>query len=246
VKRYLTATVAWTLAIGVVWTATGLLVSTADAVPWHDLIEVVAFSLALCSFAGGLASVRASAESVRTRYAKCLVASGLVGILVCLLIAYAAPITQYRAEAATATEARYPHGPRTPSALRMLRTDADTLPAAGERPSVDDPASWSASWVDYYLVRPRATGALAVLNAALGILAALLTIDLRFGTRRRVRWAIGLMSAASFMVVDDVVRSQLINHPAGSGALRGWSVLLPHIVIVAVGVLVVWARRRVE
>jgi len=248
-RSYLRATLVWTAGLTAVWVMAAVASSMGRSLfTLADALETVAYALAFCSFAGGLALAHHREPGWLGERADRLwiavFAVLAVGALVWVLLAYAAPVLEYRSAPEASRATVYPLGAHTPGGLTALRDAVSANPDPNPRPSMNVPFRWAASWVDYLRARPRIAGALAILNVILGVLAASMTLGMRPGRRRRVRWFLGLLSAFVFAAMDQRVTSQLASHPEGSGLVRSWSVLVPFVVVVVLGAVSIRSRRR--
>lgn len=239
---FLAATTLWAVPAVAAWAVAAAVVASGRW-PVTDFVEMVAMTIAFCSFAGGLTCPWLDGRP-KWEFWSTFGAAILLGASVWGLLAYAAPWVDFRFGSVAGPESRLALGPLTPSSLRGLREIVSENPGLNldPRPSSADPFLWASNWIDYTLSRPRTAGFLTIVNTGLGILCATLSIDLRPGMRRRVRWAAGLASALTFIVVDGTVASVIAVDAAASGWLWSALTVTPHL-----GVLVLlWLTVRIS
>jgi hypothetical protein len=106
---------------------------------------------------------------------------------------------------------------------------------------VDRPLQRPPNWLTYLIHGPAAIAAFAVLSALIGWLTAGLTTGLSPPIRFSARWAIGLASALSFLLVEFAAGDWVRADPSHSGLLAAWGPLvLPLLILVVLRFL---ARR---
>lgn len=189
--------------------------------PWDlafSLATWVGLLLPYAAFAGGLAA--GTSLSPRTL--------ALRGILLAAvaygLLAYASPIGDYEVRAAADADlaAEFPFGPRTPGALKALRSAIEARSPDDFSFSIERPLERPPNWLTYLLHSVMAISAFAVLGALLGQQAGALTSGLSPPARRNARWALGLLSAVAFFLAEAAGGEWVRADPSNSGILGAW------------------------
>lgn len=189
-------------------------------------------------FAGGLALGCRSSVSSTVRYA------ALVGLAAYLLVWFAAPQMEYRAELAKGlpVETRHPTGPGTVSNLLSLRELVRESPPTEVRYSVETPLQTPPTWYTYLIHQPAAAALFAILAALLGRVTSVLTAGLSPPVRRNARWGAGLAVGASAFMAQALGAEWVRLHPSNSGLAGAWlPLLVPGLTLVGLQLL---ANRR--
>jgi hypothetical protein len=198
----------------------------------YAAVATVSVLLVLSTFAGG---VGVSSSIQTTGQALTLAASALAyGSVAYVALAYIAPLAEFAQTPPAAVADRFPFGPETPSTLTTLCVFVTENPSESPVFGSTDVLNSSPSFFEKQIQTPRIMGVLAVVLSCLGLSVGILTEKLVHGVRHRVRWAVGLGFAFSVFATDELVLSSLRAHPAGSGVLISWLVL-----VVPIGFLVV-------
>jgi len=189
-------------------------------------------------FAGGLAVGCRSPALSTVRYA------APVGLAVYLLVGFAAPQLEYRAELADGlpVKTRHPTGPGTVSNLLSLRELVRENPPAKVSYSVEEPLQRPPSWVTYLIHQPAAAALFAILAALLGRVTSVLTAGLSPPVRRNARWGAGLAVGASAFMAQALGGDWVRLDPSNSGLVGAWlPLLVPGLILVGLQLL---ANRR--
>lgn len=190
------------------------------------------------AFAGGLAVGCRSSVLSTVRYA------ALVGLAAYLLVGFAAPQMEYRAELEKGlpVEARHPTGPGTVSNLLSLRDLVRENPPTEVRYSVETALQTPPTWYTYLIHQPAAAALFAILAALLGRIVSRLTSGLFPPVRRNVRWGAGLAIGASAFMAQALGGDWVRLNPSNSGLAGAWlPLLVPSLLLVALQLL---ASRR--
>lgn len=189
-------------------------------------------------FAGGLAVGCRSSVLSTVRYA------APVGLAAYLLVGFAAPQMEYRAELAKGlpVETRHPTGPGTVSNLLSLRELVRERQPTEVRYSVETPLETPPTWYTYLIHQPAAAALFAILAALLGRIVSHLTPGLSPPVRRNARWAAGLAIGASAFVAQALGGDWVRLDPSNSGLAGAWlPLLVPGLILVVLQLL---ASRR--
>lgn len=189
-------------------------------------------------FAGGLAVGCRSSVLSTVRYA------ALVGLAAYLLVGFAAPQMQYRAELADGlpVKTRHSTGPGTVSNLLSLRDLVRENPPTEFSYSVEEPLQRPPTWITYLIHQPAAAALFAILAALLGRVTGVLTAGLSPPVRRNARWGAGLAVGASAFLAQALGAEWVRLDPSNSGLAGAWlPLLVPGLILVGLQLL---ANRR--
>lgn len=228
--RFFRMVALWSVSLAAFW-AVVTTFTAAGTWPLADFVEILAMAIAFSAFAGGVAHPMLHRES-KWRLWSTVGASVILGTLVYAMLAYLAPWAHLWIRTVTGADALLTGGVMPPSELKALRGYLLERPGSivEAHASASDPFLWAPNWVDYKLALPRAAGLLTLVNVGLGVLCATLSVDLRAGTRRRLRWGAGLASALAFLILDSAVASVIVANPDASAFAWSAISLAPHLV----------------
>jgi hypothetical protein len=214
-----------------------------DALSFHEtalfLPGSVGALLPPAAFAGGLAVWGLSRDlGVAVRGA-------LLALLTYALLAYGAPLADYRLTGSHGieVESQYPFGPYTPDGLRKIREAVRASPPEEYTYRISRPLETPPNWWTYLLHSMMAVSAFTLLAALLGKEAGVVTRALPPPARANVRWGLGLATMVMFFLADKLALGWVRSDPGNSGVLAGWIALTVPLVELAILRLV--ARNQV-
>jgi hypothetical protein len=222
--RFFLATAIWLASLVALTVSYHVLTGLPDRGPWSFWNLVYPFAawlgllLPYASFAGGMADwASLPPRGVMLR-------GFLLAALAYGLVAYASPTGEYRVRAAADADlaAEFPLGPRTPGALRGLRSTIESNPPETYNFSIERPLERPPNWLTYLLHSVVAIAAFAVFGALLGQQSGALTSGLSPPARRNARWALGLLSAVAFFLAEAAGGEWVRADPSNSGILGAW------------------------
>lgn len=234
------ATAGWTLFVVSGWLVVGLALG-GELTRVSDLWELVGYAVSFAAFAGGIAAAD-RAKGGRVVPWPTTGAFVVLGVAAYLVFAYAVPIYDFRLLSEGPGDPRFPYGPETPAALQAL-LDSVTVAPPDAGPAAGSVFRDTPAWVRYRLTRAPLIGVFLPVNALFGWMVAFATAHLRTGTRRRLRWALGVVGAAAFIAVDVIAVGQVRGSPGGSGWFWAWGSLYPSVIGILL-VSIVRARQR--
>jgi hypothetical protein len=242
--RFFLATGIWLASLVALTVSYHLLTGLPDRSPWsfwnlvYPLAAWMGLLLPYASFAGGMAEW-ASLPPRGVMLRGFLLAAVAYG-----LVAYASPTGEYRVRAAEDADlaAEFPFGPKTPGALKALRSTIEARSPEAFSFSIERPLERPPNWLTYLLHSVMAIAAFAVFGALLGQQSGALTSGLSPPARRNARWALGLLSAVAFFLAEAAGGEWVRADPSNSGLLGAWLPLA--VPLLELALLTTISRRR--
>ena len=207
------------------------------------LAEHTAFVLPFLLFAAGVALARVLGYSRRTRRAGARVGISVVAASY-LLGSWVAPVLddRYLASRGPETEDLRRFGPQTPVGITRNIRFVEANPPEEYALQTSTPHRLPPNVLRWELQAPFALALFGVLNIFIGALVAELTIDLKRGSRRNARLAIGVLGGIGFLVCHVLaapVEPFLRDGTMRSGVTAAWLPLgLPVAEVLVLGYLV--------
>ena len=173
-----------------------------SAIWWvWSVVDRISLVLPFALFASGVALFRVLRNS--RRFARAVLFFGIaLGTLSYAMAGWVEPTLQHRdlVGAGSANAARTQFGPETPTGLvRHLRFVEENPPGEFSL-DVETPGQRPPNVLRWVLHRPAALAVFGLVNVLLGVLAAVLTANLRRPSRRSARAAIGVFGGILFFV----------------------------------------------
>lgn len=231
-------TLSWWLPLAVIMMGVTILASPgfmASRALWDFVglaVERLGFTVPYIAFVTGVAAVKSgrgeNPGTERRTVARVLMAASLLAITGYTLGSVVDPLLEHRADAERGVDLakRYPFGPDTPRGLLRLRDAVEASPPAEYSFSANNPMDTPPNWLTYQFHSWIALAFLALPNALLGYLVALLTSDFRPIRRRQARWAAGLGVSLLYLAVGMWISARVRVSPDNSGVFAAWLPLL--------------------